>query len=144
MKNIVILAVLFLIGCAALEGASPASPGGNKKKSRRLVAVERARDEKDILKAAASGDLETVRAVLTRYPDLVNTVDWSPVLPSAAPLYEAAEKDRTNVVVYLLQHGAKINFGGILGTPLHAACRSNHLGIAALLLSSNALVNPPS
>jgi ankyrin repeat protein len=146
MKHVVILAALFLAGSAALEGASPASPGGDKKKSRRLAAAARARDEKEILKAAASGELETVRAVLMRHPDLVNAVDESPVsgLPRGTPLHEAAENDRTNVVIYLLQHRAEINFDGVFGTPLQAACRGNHLGIVALLLASNALVNPPS
>ena len=76
---------------------------------------------KEIIKAARSGDLDTIKALLARDPTLVQTIDRD----GSTPPHRAAWKGRQPAVVELLRAGADVgtqNRNEHWGTtPLHAA-----------------------
>jgi cytohesin len=120
--------------------------------------------------AVMTDDLEEVSAMLTSHPALVSSRDDRDKTPlfytdtkemaelllvnkadvnatnnvGQTPLSEAARIGKSDVVEFLLAHGADVNITGMFGSPLHAAMmarEANAAHIAALLLAHGANVN---
>ena len=93
---------------------------------------------KQILKAAKSGDLATVRTLLESDVSLVAAQDTD----GSTPLHCASWKGHPEVVAVLLDFGADIqaqNQNDHWGdTPLHAAAHGNQRAVAALLIERGA------
>ena len=87
-----------------------------------------------LLKAADSGDLENVKALLTQGAD-VNARDTE----QRTPLILAAQADEAPIIRVLLAHGAAINATDNDGnTPLHDAADEGFVQAAKLLLDKGA------
>ena len=96
---------------------------------------------KEIIKAAKSGDTAKVSALLAADATLIDARDKD----GSTPLHCATWKGHEPVVVLLLQAGADVNaqnqnehWGS---TPLHAAAHANQTAIAQLLIDHGAEVN---
>jgi hypothetical protein len=88
---------------------------------------------------AASGQISEVEMILQAKPNLVNCRG----LRGFTPLHSAADKDQTEVVELLIEHGAEINARTDVGdTPLHWAAFDGRMNAAKLLLAKGAQVNP--
>jgi ankyrin repeat protein len=96
---------------------------------------------KEIIRAAKSGDIEKVRALLNTDANLIHARDSD----DSTPLHCATWKGHHTVVEYLLASGADVNaqnsndHGGT--TPLHAAAHANQAEIARMLIEHGANVN---
>jgi ankyrin repeat protein len=91
-----------------------------------------------VIKAAKSGDVATLKSLLSIDPSLIAFRDTD----GSTPLHCATWKGHENVVQVLLQAGAEVNainqndhWGT---TPLHAAAHANQAKIAQLLLDKGA------
>jgi ankyrin repeat protein len=96
---------------------------------------------KEIIKAAKSGDLEKVKGLLETDPALVHARDKD----GSTPLHCAAWKGHQQVVELLLKAGADVNAQNTNDhwgtTPLHAAAHANQAAIAELLIERGAAPN---
>jgi len=94
--------------------------------------------EKELLRAAKSGDLATVRKLLKKDPKLIQARDTD----GSTPLHCAVWKGHLPVVEFLLTAGADVNAENKNDhwgtTPLHAAAHANQRAIAAMLLEHGA------
>jgi ankyrin repeat protein len=97
---------------------------------------------------AADGELDHLRAVLDKYPKLVNAtqVFRQPHKPlrtdGFTALHHAAERGRSEVVSYLLEKGADVNSAdGLCWTPLHLAAEQGHLPVVKQLVRAGAKVD---
>jgi ankyrin repeat protein len=94
--------------------------------------------QKQIIKAAKSGDAVTARALLEADASLVEARDTD----DSTPLHWAAWKGHAEVAALLLDFGADIqakNKNDHWGnTPLHAAAHGNQRAVAELLLARGA------
>ncbi len=93
-----------------------------------------------IIKAAKSGDVASITALLKSDPTLINARDTD----GSTPLHCATWKGHEKVAELLLKSGANVNavnqnehWGT---TPLHAAAHANQAKIAQLLLDHGANV----
>ena len=96
----------------------------------------------EIHDAAQIGDLDKVKALLNRNPDLVfsKSGDYG-----ETPLHVAALWGHKSVAEYLLMHRADVNAKNNYGvTPLHEAAGNGHVAVAELLLVNKADVNAGS
>ena len=91
-----------------------------------------------IIKAAKSGDVGTIKALLKSDPSLIDARDTD----GSTPLHCATWKGHVDVAEFLVQAGADVNavnqnehWGT---TPLHAAAHANQVKIAQLLLDNGA------
>jgi len=100
-----------------------------------------AQANKEIIKAAKSGDVAKVKTLLSENPDLINARDTD----GSTPLHCATWKGHVEVVACLLKAGADVkahNSNGHWGTTaLHAAAHANQAEIARLLIEHGADVN---
>jgi hypothetical protein len=93
----------------------------------------------DLRSDAASGLVSEVESTLQTEPDLVKCRG----LRGFTPLHTAADKNQTEVIRFLIEHGAEINARTDAGdTPLHWAAVDNRLNAAKLLLAEGADINP--
>lgn len=96
------------------------------------------KEQKNIIRAAKNGDVETVRTLLQADPTLLDARDKD----DSTPLHCAAWKGHLPVVTLLLDMGADIgarNQNDHWGdTPLHAAAHGNQRAIAAALIERGA------
>lgn len=96
---------------------------------------------KEIIKAAKSGQVESVKALLAADPELVNARDKD----GSTPLHCATWKGHQNVAAVLVGSGADVNAQNQNDhwgtTPLHAAAHANQAGIAQLLIDHGADIN---
>ena len=91
-----------------------------------------------IHRAAGSGDLLGVRALLQANPDLVSSKGNN----DRSPLDAAARYGHKDVAEFLLANKADANARSDDGrTPLHAAAANGHMDVAELLLASKADVD---
>ncbi len=93
---------------------------------------------KAIFKAAKSGDVVAVKALLAADPALVHVRDAD----ASTPLHYAVWKGHRELVELLLAAGADVNARNQNDhwgtTPLHAAAHANERAIAALLVAHGA------
>jgi ankyrin repeat protein len=98
-----------------------------------------------IQRFAADGEVDHLRTVLERYPEIVNARrnfegNRKPVrTDSFAALHYAAEEGRPEAIACLLAHGADVNdvcYGG--WTPLHLAAWGGHLSAVEVLVEHGA------
>jgi len=96
---------------------------------------------KEIIKAAKNGRVESIKALVAVDSALVNARDKD----GSTPLHCATWKGHQDVVAFLLKAGADVNAQNQnehWGTsPLHAAAHANQPGIAQLLIDHGADVN---
>ncbi|MEK6322651.1 MAG: ankyrin repeat domain-containing protein [Acidobacteriota bacterium] len=97
--------------------------------------------KKEIIKAAKSGNLERIKALIGADPHLIHARDSD----GSTPLHCAAWKGHQAVVAFLLSVGADVNAQNNNGhwgtTPLHAAAHANQALIAQMLIEHSADVN---
>jgi 26S proteasome non-ATPase regulatory subunit 10 len=92
----------------------------------------------EIHKAAKDGDFETVKKLLEKDPKLLNSGNRL----EQTPLLMASFSGHANIVLYLIEKGAKINQPDSFGaTPLHMAVLGGQPEIVELLISKGADVN---
>lgn len=95
----------------------------------------------EILKACEKGDLEIVKSLLEKDPNLINAKDGD----SYTPLHRACYSNNIEIVEYLLQKGADIFAQTEMHwQPLHSCCKWNNFKCAALLIQNGADVNAVS
>ena len=91
-----------------------------------------------IIKAAKSGDVATIKALLKNDPTLIGARDSD----GSTPLHCATWKGHENVAEFLVKAGADVNAVNQNGhwgtTPLQAAAHANQTKIAQLLLDNGA------
>ncbi len=94
---------------------------------------------------AREGSLGHLKAILDRYPQLVDALEPFPeghkpyATEGYTPLDWAARAGHTAVVEYLIRRGAKVNAADNDGwTPLHLAARHGHLEVVKLLVEHGA------
>jgi ankyrin repeat protein len=96
---------------------------------------------KEIIRAAKSGDLEKVKGLLADDPALVHASDTD----GSTPLHCATWKGHFETVAFLLSAGANPNARNNNGhwgtTPLHAAAHANQADIAKALIEHGADLN---
>ena len=94
--------------------------------------------EKDIIKAAKTGNATRIRELLKADASLIRARDTD----GSTPLHCAVWKGHDEIVTLLLESGADVtahNENGHWGTtPLHAAAHSNRSAIAQLLIEHGA------
>ncbi|MHC4680187.1 MAG: ankyrin repeat domain-containing protein [Planctomycetota bacterium] len=93
---------------------------------------------RSIHKAANKGDLEKVKRIIERDPTQISVQDNL----GKTPLYYASSEGHTEIVEYLLAHGAAIELGNNLAErPLAKAAKFRHYNTVKVLLEHGATVN---
>src|SRR4051794_33784281 len=115
--------VLLLLRCAlttcSAEAAQPAAAPPDPA-TREVPAAEPTKAFEEALVVAIhrfvqEGELDHLRAILDRYPQLVDrTIAWTPQRTpgrhySLTPLHRAVERQRKDVALYLIGKGANVN-----------------------------------
>jgi ankyrin repeat protein len=93
-----------------------------------------------VLTAAERGDVDVLKAMLERDPQLVNARSSA----GRTALYRAASEGHAAVAEFLLSTGAEVALAGREGgTPIHVASYHGHTRIVELLLAHGADANAP-
>ncbi|XP_021951020.2 ankyrin repeat domain-containing protein 49 isoform X1 [Folsomia candida] len=91
-----------------------------------------------LLKSAEDGDLNLIAKLMAENPTLVSYQDQD----GYTALHRASYSDHSEVIKYLIAHGAQVEKGTEDGwTPLHCATHWNSYKAARQLVNSNANVN---
>jgi hypothetical protein len=97
---------------------------------------------------ASEGELDHLRAIVERYPELANSRQAfrQPHKPlrtdSFSPIHHAAERGWAEIVAYLLEKHADPSIADRQGwTPLHLAAQQGHLPIVKLLVEYGAEID---
>ncbi|MEW5764903.1 MAG: ankyrin repeat domain-containing protein [Acidobacteriota bacterium] len=93
----------------------------------------------EIHEAAKRGDLDTVKTLLGKEPELVREADTD----GRTPLHHACFEGQASVVVFLLDHGSEVNRKETKYslTPLHMAAWKGHPEVIRILLERGADLN---
>jgi cytohesin len=104
-----------------------------------LAQVEAQAKEEHLCPAAANGEIERVKLLISEDAD-VNVKDSD----GLTPLHYAAREGHKEIVELLLAHGADVNISGANynRTAAEFAMRSNHTDIVQLLVSKGANISP--
>ena len=103
-----------------------------------FVGCDRLWGERPIHNAAYKGALKKVKKIIEKDPTQLNIQDGM----GNTPLYYASIKGHTEIVKYLLAHGADIELGNDLGErPLQQAAKFGHHSTVKTLLEHGAAVN---
>jgi len=99
------------------------------------IAVDDAKaKETPLTKAAAEGDLKTVKALVARGADIKATNK-----KGDPPLHVASDKGHLAVVRFLIEKGAPVDSKGYFGkTALHLAAGNGHVDVAEFLIAKGA------
>jgi ankyrin repeat protein len=125
-----LISLALLTSCASPQQQSTPAPARTATTS----------DSKAIFFAAGRGDLEMVRTLLQRSPQLISAKD--PVFGTLTLLGVAASGNHKDVVEFLLSKGAVIDArDGIGSTALASAAIQGNKDVVELLLASGADVN---
>lgn len=120
------------------------NPKGNNNKLCTLNALKYLfvdKNEYDILQACEKGNLEGIKSLIEKNPDLINITDKD----KYTPLHRACYSNNIEVVKYLIQKGANISAKTEMQwEPLHSCCQWNHKECAAILIQNGADVNAKS
>ena len=87
----------------------------------------------ELLECARYGEVDTVRAILAKYPDVVDTRDES----GSTPLHKAAANGHVSTTKLLVQTGASLQSNTSGNTPLHWAAASGHDKVVDILLNES-------
>jgi hypothetical protein len=87
----------------------------------------------ELLECARYGEVDAIRAILTKYPDVVDTVDES----GSTALHKAAANGHVSSTRLLVQKGASLLSNAAGNTPLHWAAASGHDKIVDILLNES-------
>jgi hypothetical protein len=91
-----------------------------------------------IVEAAKTGDLQTVRSILTQNPSKLNATDED----HYTPLHWASMRAHWDIVEYLIDKGADVNaIGGDGGTPLNWAAHHDNVEVIQLMVDKGAKLN---
>jgi len=103
-----------------------------------FIGCRRILGKRPIHNAAHKGDLKKVKKIIEKDPTQINIQD----VQGRTPLYCASIKGHTEIVKYLLAHGADIELGNNLGErPLALAAKFGHYNTMKTLLKHGAAVN---
>jgi len=99
-----------------------------------------------IHRAVMEGNLMRVRQLVAQQPEVVDLIDTRNLFMWRTPLHIAADRGHHAVVLYLIDHGANINFttspvqkGYTHGrTALHLACDHGHSRVVTILMERGA------
>ena len=95
----------------------------------------------DIIKAVNQGDLEQVKTLLEKNPELLNTKDYN----GSTLLHHAANKNQKEIMELLITKGADVHAKNGMGyTPLDWVIDGGNNEIIALLKSKGAQITPVS
>jgi len=127
--------VIFTIAAVLLPMARGQKPGGDKKP---VAAENEGKPTKSLRQAAAEGDIEQVKALISKGADVNERGVWG-----NTPLHYASRTGHAEVAKLLISKGAYVNApDGRNGmTPLHCAAGSGNKQIVELLLSKGADIN---
>ena len=95
--------------------------------------------QSDVFDAARSGNVETIKALHKENPEIINSANTS----GHSPLIIAAYNNQEEVVHYLLEAGADVNYQFNQGAAIHGAAFKGHYGVVVLLVEYNAKFDVP-
>jgi ankyrin repeat protein len=99
--------------------------------------TEQIEPTKSLHQAAADGDIEQVKLLISKETDINLTDDYG-----QTPLHCAVVKGHKNIVEFLLTKGARIDPKDNAGrTPLHYAASAGHTDVAQIILDKGASIN---
>jgi ankyrin repeat protein len=97
-------------------------------------------DNQTIMDFCETNDLETLKTYLAKLCPCEGYLDF--IYNNETPLAEACFYGYYDIVKFLLEKGANVNFVDALdNTPLHKACKGFHLEIVELLIAKGAEKN---
>src|SRR5205085_8124971 len=102
-------------------------------------------DPKLIHLACGEGQIDAVKLLITKQPELLDQPDSN----HQTPLLWAASRGHADIVRYLIETGANLNSQSHLNdntvdkesngySPLHWACKNGHVKVADILIDNNA------
>ena len=95
-------------------------------------------ESKEVLTAAEEGQLDLLKQLLSRRPDLVNTHD----IDGYTPLHRACYNNHLDTIKYLMDMGANVRAKSNDGwEPLHSSAQWSQTEAAHLLLQAGADIN---
>ena len=87
----------------------------------------------ELLECARYGEADAVRAILEKFPKIVDASDES----GSTALHKACANGHVSTASLLIQNGAKLTTNHSGNTPLHWAAASGHDGVIRLLLEES-------
>lgn len=96
------------------------------------LTVEEAQEE--LLECARYGEVDAVRALLEKFPDIVNTIEQE---SGNTALHKASANGHVSTTRLLLQKGASLQTNQSGNTPLHWAAASGHTRVIQVLLQES-------
>lgn len=95
-------------------------------------------------KAVATGDLDKVRKLVGRYPEMANYTDYGFKGDTYTALGTAIDQGHIEIATFLLDHGANPNAESAFATPLNAAVVKGNEKLVKCLVAHGARLTPKS